>query len=547
MLRPGFKIKHAAVDERETKGMSSSILERVLQRDSLPSQPTVALQVLQISQDANNAVDELIRIIQTDPSMTARVLKVVNSSYFGASRRISSLKQAVVALGLRSVRMMAISMSLADAMRQKHKRGESADDAFSEARFWRRSLTTAIAARKFSVLMAPRLAEEAFVSGLLADIGMAAAWHSAQDIYRAVLIEWRRRKAPLVEVERQRLGVTHADLSAELLRKWRLPENIAAAAGAHHGVFAQLDGEAAELSAIVRGAAWVADLASGDSAAEQIEAAAKWIDQTLGISERALHEMLRELNKQVDEIAATFSVAVAPPVDLAELVLMAGEQLAEMTLEADKERSESLTRERETSAALSRAERQKLELERTAHTDRLTGVANRAAFDQAILEACENSDLVSLILLDLDGLKQVNDKLGHLAGDALLSAVGQTLNSVAAAAGKVARYGGDEFAVVLARRTAEEASRIADELRGRLESLQVEHRGEIVRSTGSLGVASIKPASESAPAKTLIDAADKAMYRAKANGRNRVVVASPARRSNSLFGRMREVFGADAC
>lgn len=166
------------------------------------------------------------------------------------------------------------------------------------------------------------------------------------------------------------------------------------------------------------------------------------------------------------------------------------------------------------------------ELQRLATLDGLTGVANRRRFDQYIEDEWwrmmrEESPL-SLILCDIDFFKKYNDTYGHQAGDACLQRVADALRFCAKrSVDLVARYGGEEFAVILPSTTAIGASQIGEEIRSVVNSLKIVHAASPVSDyiSVSLGVAHLQPSVNTSPT-LLIAEADKALYKAKALGRN---------------------------
>jgi diguanylate cyclase (GGDEF)-like protein len=172
-------------------------------------------------------------------------------------------------------------------------------------------------------------------------------------------------------------------------------------------------------------------------------------------------------------------------------------------------------------------------LERLSHLDPLTGVANRRRFEHALeLEwrrMARAGDWLSLLVADVDHFKPYNDARGHIAGDRCLQQVASVLLAAAQRASDlVARFGGEEFAVVLASTGSEAAAQIAEQMRVGLEKLAIPHPSSPVAAhvTISLGVASAEAHADGSPAE-LLAAADRALYRAKHEGRNRVVVAEP--------------------
>jgi diguanylate cyclase (GGDEF)-like protein/PAS domain S-box-containing protein len=172
------------------------------------------------------------------------------------------------------------------------------------------------------------------------------------------------------------------------------------------------------------------------------------------------------------------------------------------------------------------------EIWRTANHDPLTGLPNRALFqdrfEQALAGAKKNGTSVTLLLIDLDNFKDINDTLGHDAGDALLKEAATRLKTVIRECDTVARLGGDEFAVVLVEPLRlEHAARFADVVIEMLREPFV-YEGRALVGGASIGVAAF-PDHDSNPAELIRDA-DIALYRAKAAGRNRAVTYSPSMR-----------------
>jgi diguanylate cyclase (GGDEF)-like protein len=165
------------------------------------------------------------------------------------------------------------------------------------------------------------------------------------------------------------------------------------------------------------------------------------------------------------------------------------------------------------------------ELEHQSHTDVLTGLLNRRALSLAaareIAVARRHHFPLSLLLLDLDHFKQINDRHGHAGGDTALARVAQCLTENLRTSDICARIGGEEFVALLPGYDGEHALQAAERVRSAIEALQLEHRGIPIPLTTSIGLADIAP--EDDVLEDLIFRADSALYRAKQEGRNRVV------------------------
>ena len=160
--------------------------------------------------------------------------------------------------------------------------------------------------------------------------------------------------------------------------------------------------------------------------------------------------------------------------------------------------------------------------------DSLTSLLNRRAFDAVLLDECRRAERagvpLALMLLDIDYFKQFNDIYGHQSGDDCLVRVAQALKAACGRAGEfVARYGGEEIAVILPASVLEKALFQAENLRRKVQELAIAHSGSDIAKvvTVSIGVSSVLPTPTMQPSE-LVAAADKALYRAKENGRNKV-------------------------
>ena len=501
--------------------MAATLIQLIRKADNLPTLPSVALDILELTRSEDASADDFAQIIQRDPTLTAKLLKVVNSPLFGIPREIGSVKQAVSLLGLRTVKVMALSFSLVDTVQRSEGTG------FNFEAYWRRSLSSAVTARLLGKAVAPRLAEESFVAGLLCDIGAIGAWWCAPEQYAPILDVWSASARSLSDVEHELLGLTHAQLGRELLQSWGLPERICESVGAHHGDgLDALEGPTYELAKIVHSAASVADLFCQETPAKQLSQVKAHCLAITGITAEQLEQVLSALDTNVHRTAATLSVPVGETMDYTQIQMMASAQLAQLTMQAEVERVESSKKEQEARMEAQRLHEEKKAILEVASMDALTNVANRAAFDKRLVEeiahAEEAGHLLGLLMLDVDHFKRFNDTHGHQAGDAVLRRVGECLHDVVRNAGFVARYGGEEFAIILADQALSDVRSLAEQVRMAICSSLVRHEDNELAVTASVGAACVDPTTLKITPEALIQAADRLLYDAKRNGRNRV-------------------------
>lgn len=179
----------------------------------------------------------------------------------------------------------------------------------------------------------------------------------------------------------------------------------------------------------------------------------------------------------------------------------------------------------------------RVELLWRAQVDELTGLLNRWALKRLIMkeiQRCKRKNgSLAILMMDLDGIKTVNDSFGHGCGDVVLQSVAGVLQETVRTQDAVGRMGGDEFCILLTETTLHEAMVVAERLRAEVEDMVIQYRGATVRVRASLGVTSSERSGLTW--QVLMDHSDAALYRAKREGRNRVVAAEPEEGSRGEF------------
>ncbi|NLX58403.1 MAG: HDOD domain-containing protein [Phycisphaerae bacterium] len=209
--------------------MDAVLMERINRSKSLPTIPAVALEVLRMCRSPNTNVRDIADVICRDPAMSSRILKLSNSSLFGAPTKATTVAQALVRMGLRNARILALSFSVVNL-----KPSGEGRSTFDLAAFWRSSLITAVVAKTIEDWTRRRAVGEAFTAGLLQDIGILTLHNVLQDEYATVRQETRQSGRELDEVERQFLDADHAEVAGYMLGMWSIPDCIVIPVSAHH-------------------------------------------------------------------------------------------------------------------------------------------------------------------------------------------------------------------------------------------------------------------------------------------------------------------------
>jgi len=199
---------------------SLSPLDRFAQQaDQLYSLPAVALEVVRLAGQPQVDPRQLKLVLESDPALAARILKVVNSSLFGLSRQVSDLQQALALLGLKPLKALLLGFSLPPNL----LRGIHAE---ALQQYWQHTLLKAVACRLLEQNVAQSDEEEAFIAGLLQDVGILALLQQLGENYATLYMQTRERGGDLLAAELPTLGFDHLSLSARMLMNWRLPPKV---------------------------------------------------------------------------------------------------------------------------------------------------------------------------------------------------------------------------------------------------------------------------------------------------------------------------------
>jgi diguanylate cyclase (GGDEF)-like protein len=487
--------------------------------DSLPTLPAVAVEVLRLAEDESASAVDLARPIERDPALASKLVKLANSSMFGCGTETTNVRDAVVRLGMKTVKLMALSFSLAKPPTNADRHAEVL------SAYWRRSLTLATAGR--SLARAARLGcdDEAFLCGLLANIGQLVLLELLPVEYPQLLAGTDRRNPTLAE-EQAALGLNRAHVADALLSTWGLPERLRLGAQWALGGATEVEPRRqadARLRAALKLGHLAEQLLSSDGGANALQALLA-ASAEHGLAEAGVNDALMLLESELREMASLFQLELPPGRNHASILDEARMQIVNASLGAVAD----LQRERNRAQALESANR---ELSVAASSDGLTGLANRATFDRFLSEQLLRraqggmQKSLGLVMVDVDHFKRVNDTFGHAGGDTVLRGVAQLLKRGMRGNDLAARYGGEEFALVFPEIAPAELAAASARLRAALQSQEFVLDGRRAAVTASFGCAHVTVVDGTLDGSALCEAADRALYRAKQQGRNRVVSA----------------------
>lgn len=310
----------------------------------LYSRPTVAMEVLELTEQPQVDARALKECVETDPALTCKILRVVNSSLFGLRGEVADLNQAVAMLGIKPLKLLVLGFSLPDEL--------FAGVASQQLQwYWTSTLTRAVSARLISQQLWSQPGDEAFIAGLLQDIGVLALLRELGAPYVKFLSTVINEHRSLSALERETLGFDHTELSAAMLTEWHLPRRIidAIALPKQTARLARLPAVEAELPQILHLAELLAQLVGQRRLAvlpDLLEAGETYRDMTKPI----LTELVAGVQPQVDVLANVLALELTGDRDYLHVLFEAHEHMAELSEEfvrtdcqqADAEYSELL-------------------------------------------------------------------------------------------------------------------------------------------------------------------------------------------------------------
>ena len=271
------------------------IIEDELQ--DLPPLPAVIMRVMQTVNDPATSAADLNRLISADQALASKVLRLVNSSYYGFPRKIATITNAVVILGFNTVRNLTTSMGVSKAFDAQGQK-----TALDRDLFWAHSLATAVAAGVIARRkgIGTKSIEEVFIGGLLHDVGKLFLDQYFPDQYAIAIKLAAAAHISIWEAEKTALGVGHALVGKRIAEKWNLPPSLTAMITLHHQpVFAK---EYFEMTAVIQAADHVArKLGLGSGGDDKVTPLAPETEKWLGFSPAVWEAIETDTCRKFDE------------------------------------------------------------------------------------------------------------------------------------------------------------------------------------------------------------------------------------------------------
>ncbi len=261
--------------------------------DKIPAFPHSVHQVLALTASADCAPKELVSVIECDPILTLKVLKLVNSAFFGLSKEIDSVNRAVIYVGINTIKNLAISVATAGALPTSNKAGLDMNQ------FWNHSLSVGVIAKQLASNRDVKGSDVSsyFVAGLLHDIGKILFAYFFPMEYKDALTESYESGTPIYVAEKKLLTLNHCDVGAILAKEWHLPQELFCGMERHHQT------QFSDADDIISMAIFAADQISHQIQQKDFKAQAlpevveKWLGAPIEKAAESIPNLMDEMNK----------------------------------------------------------------------------------------------------------------------------------------------------------------------------------------------------------------------------------------------------------
>lgn len=453
--------------------MNYAVLEKIFACPNLPTLPAVAMKVLELTNKPDVQLKEVAAVIEHDQAIATKVLRTINSSFYGLSRRCGSIQQALALLGLQTVKGLVLGFSLAKSL----DGGGEKEVSFDFLTYWRRCMYCAAASRHLAVLTRRCDPDEAFVAALVQDVGMVALWRAFGDRYLQTVDSAGKDHRRLCALERKALEIDHASVAGEMTKRWRFPEQISEAVRTHHDSDSASI-EAMQISKVVElaGMATTVILGESNKPDEAINRFRTTANEWFDIKNNMPLTLLQTFSDKAQELARVFNLNVGETPNIESILA-----------EAQRTRTEQALPAMNVDEVLAAESREAC--------DEVTGLPDKTVFirdiDAAFAQLPKSGMGVGIgvVIALLDDAARLNTQHTPAAGDVALRHVGESLGDALGRFGRAYRFVGAGIVALLPKIDLEQLCRVAEAARKRVAESVVRIDGAATSVTVSCGAA----------------------------------------------------------
>jgi diguanylate cyclase (GGDEF)-like protein len=494
---------------------------------SLPSPTPIAVQIITLANEPEIDLPRFIKILNCDPALASKILKIANSPLYPYSKKIENLHQALMVLGLNATISLALSFSLMKSLQTS--RGSGLDYVL----YWKRALLAGTVCRVLGTTCGVTKIEELYLGSLIQDLGMLALDQVFPTLYNHLGLD-QTCHASINSHEQQCIGVTHAAVGSWLLTQWNFPDRLRlAVAGSDDPSRIPPRDERAKFVYCVSLSGKITEIFLRNTHDDFLQAVKMDSKNWLDLTPEALMRVLETTQELLPETEKIFQTDLQTWTDPQTILEKARESLLLRSLQTLKEVQELQINN-------ATMEAQFHNLEEIHRHDILTGTLSRAYLDQfletSFEQALVNEECLTLVFGDLDKFKSVNDTYGHQAGDHVLQSTARLLQSKVRTTDSVGRYGGEEFVLILPKTSSSAAEMVCERiLTAFRDATHIIDKDHHLTVTISLGIATHTPDLPYSNITDLLHAADEAVYQSKIQGGNRYTSYDRIQREQSVI------------
>jgi HD-like signal output (HDOD) protein/GGDEF domain-containing protein len=511
---------------------TTDLLQRFVDRaGSLYSLPAVAMEVLELTSQPGVDARALKECVERDPALTGKLLRVVNSPMFGLTREVCDLNQALALLGVKPLKLLALGFSLPKGL-------FSGIEARALEHYWQYTLLKAVAARELCQVYWKGAGDEAFIAGLLQEIGILVLVQELGDSYLNFLHSVREQGADLVMMERETLGFDHVALSARLLDHWNLPTQIvdAVAAPPDCEQLAHREADESPLPQILHLATLIASVIV-DGQQHLMPELLKTANRYRGLTVEQIDRLLDQMQERVELMANVFAVRLELQASYREILARAHAQMSQVAVDAvpdmvgHGERCAGAAERQALSRAIDRFTQGLAPLpvgteRRQADAARQTAAAGPRWHDpglfgrvEAAIAGCwARQHEMSLILLELDNYAQLLISVGPERLSQIIAAMPDGMSALCDVPYECLLIREARYAILLPDCDRQQAVAVARSLVDHLPDWLLEQTGLTAPLALIAGVAALAAAGRNSHPEDLINAAERCLFAAKSSG-----------------------------
>jgi diguanylate cyclase (GGDEF)-like protein len=492
---------------------------KLLDSPALPTLPSVAQRILELVTDERTSVTQLASVISCDPSLSTRVLGLINSPMYRMNREVVSLREAVLYLGLNSVRSVALSFTLISSLRGDRESSRALDN------LWRTSLMNALAARRLASETGGWDAEEAFLAGLVADCGSLLMFKMVPS-YRALVQRFHQGEADLLDLERANIDSDHMRVTALLAAKWNFPDAFRRLIAAHHDPSLLEAGSREEHRARILNAAWlVARALTVPGFVAESASLDQHVSVLLGLAPPLVRAIASELPDEVREAARFFEIPMEDQKSFEDLLEQANQSLAELALRAEQTSSELADTVASKDGAFEELGR---ELSEGVDTD-ASGLVSRGGFERMLdafhRRARQVRNSIGIMLIEVAELKPIEGACRADVPVEVLAEIAERTARCLRGTDRIAHFGERQLAVLVPGCAIESLRRAGDRVQRGIESAPIDTGSGLVDCQVGIGLAASTPDRDGLDPRSLLRLACSAVDRSRSSP-DRIVVAS---------------------